>query len=187
MRRKTASAEGATSRSLVEVQIMPISFEQHEILGRLTVEAYRDGAGERELGTYEDELRAVSDRASDSVVLVAVDDVGTVLGGVTYVPGPECRMSEFDDGDTAGIRMLAVRPSHQGLGVGRALTEACIAHARAAHRRRIVLHSTAAMTVARGMYERRGFVRSPDLDSWVVEPPSSNDEPLHLMAYVFTL
>jgi ribosomal protein S18 acetylase RimI-like enzyme len=157
-----------------------------EALGRITVEAYRNLFGGEGLGGYEDELVAVAQRAADSVVLVAVDDDEQLLGGVTYVPGPGRAMSEFTDPDAAGIRMLVVRPSSQGAGIGRALTEACIAQARADGRRRIVLHSTPVMKVARGMYERLGFERAPDLDVWVTDGPYA-DDPLHLISYVLTL
>jgi ribosomal protein S18 acetylase RimI-like enzyme len=96
-------------------------------------------------------------------------------------------MSEFADPDAAGLRMLAVGPQFQGAGAGRALTEACIARARGEGRRRIVLHSTPVMEVARAMYERLGFVATPGLDLFVTRPPYSDDEPLRLIAYVLEL
>ena len=160
--------------------------DEYDALGTITVEAYRDLFGGAQLGGYEEELVAVAERAADSVVLVAVDDDDQLLGGVTYVPDPGRAMSEFTDPDAAGIRMLVVRPSSQGAGIGRALTEACMARARSDGRRRIVLHSTPVMTVARAMYERLGFERAPALDEWVTEGPYAND-PLHLIAYVLTL
>ena len=161
--------------------------DEYDEAGRFTVEAYRSLAGDVTLGGYEDELLAVADRAGDCVVLVAVDEFDTAFGGVTYVPGADTTMSEFTDPDAAGIRMLAVRPECQGSGAGRALTEACIARARAEGRSSVVLHSTPVMTVARAMYERLGFVACPDLDQWVGEPPFSQDDPLHLIAYVLAL
>ena len=161
--------------------------EDHEAIGQLTVDAYESVNPHAMKGDYDEELRAVAERTKECVVLVAVDDEGAVLGSVTYVPGPDTAMSEFDDLDAAGIRMLAVAIDRQGSGAGRALTEACIERARAAGRRKIVLHSTESMTVARAMYERRGFGRAPDRDVWVTDPPFLEAEPLHLLAYVLDL
>ncbi|MGZ4674669.1 MAG: GNAT family N-acetyltransferase [Ilumatobacteraceae bacterium] len=162
--------------------------DDHDAIGQLTVEAYAALAGGEEvLGDYEDELRDVAGRAVECDVLVAVNRHRTLLGAVTYVPGPDTVLSEFSDADAAGIRMLAVAPGHQGSGVGRALTEACIERARRDGRRKIVLHSTELMKVARTMYEKLGFVAEPERDEWVTEPPFSEAQPLHLIGYVLTL
>ena len=155
-------------------------------LSELTVSAYA-ALFDEPLGDYEHELRDVAGRAADSVVLVAIGDRGTVLGGVTYVPGAERAMSEFDDVDAAGIRMLAVDPRHQGEGVGRALVQECIRLARDEGRARIVLHSTTYMTVAQGLYKSLGFDRTPDRDVSITEEPYTDDEPLLLVAYVLVL
>lgn len=160
--------------------------DDYEQIGQLTVDAYNDINPHAMGGGYDEELRDVARRARDCAVLVAVDD-GDVVGAVTYVPGPDTSLSEFDDADAAGIRMLAVAPHRQGAGAGAALTQACLDRARAEGRRKIVLHSTDLMKVARAMYERRGFVRAEDRDVWFAEPPFSADEPLHLIAYVLEL
>jgi GNAT superfamily N-acetyltransferase len=156
-------------------------------LGRITVEAYRDLFEEDALGAYENELLDVDARRLDSEVFVAVDDDGTLMGGVTYVPNAESSMSEFNDPDGAGIRMLAVDPRCQGVGAGRALVEACIARARSQHRQRIILHSTPIMTTARVLYQEIGFVASPELDIWFDDPSNAEGDPFHLIAYVLTL
>lgn len=158
--------------------------QEFEALGEITVTAYRHLHSDEPLGTYEDQLRAVSARAADSVVLVALDDAGDLLGGVTYVPDAGREMSEFNDPDAAGVRMLAVRPDRQGAGTGRALAEACVRQARADGRQRVVLHSTEIMVVARRMYERMGFVGAPELDIWLER---DGDEPLRLIAFVLAL
>ena len=60
--------------------------------------------------------------------------------------------------------MLAVDPAHQGRGIGHALTEWCLARARADGRERMVLHTGEWMPAAVRLYERLGFVRVPELD-----------------------
>lgn len=55
-------------------------------------------------------------------------------------------------------------PAARGAGVGKALTGKCIELARNKGQSAVILHTTGAMQVAWGMYERLGFVRSADLD-----------------------
>jgi GNAT superfamily N-acetyltransferase len=147
------------------MEIRPVRPGEHRVLGDLTVAAYAaiDPAVVDE-DEYAGELRDVAGRAADAEVLVAIDDGGTVLGGVTYVPGPDSPWAEFSEPDGAGIRMLAVAPESQGRGIGEALSRACVDRARATGRGQIVLHSTDRMTTAHRIYERLGFARDVSLD-----------------------
>src|SRR5439155_1291220 len=72
---------------------------------------------------YLAELADVAGRATVADVLVAVDQEGTLVGGIAYVPGPG-PLAWFDAPDQAGLRMLAVAPHAQGRGVGGALVAA---------------------------------------------------------------
>lgn len=168
------------------MEIRTVAPREFDALGELTVRAY-EALMDQPLGDYEGELRDVAGRASDSEVLVAIGDRGELLGGVTFVPGAGRSMSEFDDAEAAGIRMLAVDPRHQGDGVGRALVEACVERARAARRARVVLHSTKYMTAAQSLYRSLGFERDPGNDVAFTDEPYSPDEPFLLVAYVLTL
>jgi GNAT superfamily N-acetyltransferase len=168
------------------MEIRPIQPEESGALARITVDAYRQLFEAASLGEYEDELANVDARRLDSEVFVADED-GVLLGGVTYVPDCERAMSEFDDPDAAGIRMLAVAPHLQGRGAGRALVKYCIERARADGRARIVLHSTPVMLVAQAMYVQLGFLRTPDLDVFYDGEPYSEAEPLHLISYTLNL
>lgn len=150
--------------SAVQVRVRPVQPADFAEAARITLAAYVEIFGDDEVGDYRDELLDVAGRASAGVVLVAELEGGPVIGSVTYVPGPGTALSEFDDDDACGIRMLAVAPEHQGLGAGRALTEACLELGRTEGRRRVVLHSTEPMKVARAMYERLGFERAPQRD-----------------------
>lgn len=147
--------------SLIVRQVRP---EEHEALGALTAAAYRALLGDDlDLG-YASELVDVDARTAQAEVLVAVDDRDQrLLGGITYIPGPG-PMAWFDRPDEAGVRMLAVAPEAQGRGVGAALVAACMERARAAGKTRVLLHTTAAMTVAHRLYERAGFRRDPGHD-----------------------
>jgi ribosomal protein S18 acetylase RimI-like enzyme len=147
------------------ITIRPIRPGEYEALGEMTVTAYRSLPYEMpHQDIYDVQLRDVTRRAQISCVLVAVSPAGELLGGVTYVSGPEDPYAEeLNDGE-AGIRMLAVDPARQGSGVGQALTRACLERARADGRRRVVLHTGDWMPAAKHIYETLGFVREPSID-----------------------
>jgi ribosomal protein S18 acetylase RimI-like enzyme len=100
-------------------------------------------------------------------VLVAVTPAGDLLGGVVYFGD----MTQYGSGGIAGtienasgIRLLGVDPAFRNAGAGEALTDACIRLAREQGHAEVILHTTAAMRVAWGIYERLGFVRAEELD-----------------------
>ena len=145
--------------------IRPVRPDEYGALGELTVAAYHSLPTEMpHQQIYDERLRDVADRAAKSCVLAAEGPAGELLGGVTYVCGPEDPFSEELREGEAGMRMLAVAPAAQGRGVGRALTEACIERARAAGRRRFVLHTGGWMAAAKHLYESMGFEREPRID-----------------------
>ena len=161
------------------VTVRAVRPEEYQALASVTLEAYRALLGPDMDGEYAEELGDVATRAGQTDILVAVDDEGRVVGGVTYVDGPG-PLAWFDGPDEAGFRMLAVAPSAQGRGVGAALVAACVDRAIAAGKARLLLHTTAPMTVAQRLYRRVGFRRDPGRDR-VLEGG------LVLLAYVLEL
>jgi ribosomal protein S18 acetylase RimI-like enzyme len=161
-------------------QATPADFAE---AARITLDAYVELFGDEGISDYRSELVDVAGRADAGTVLVAERSDGKLVGSVTYVPGPETALSEFDDADACGIRMLAVDPAWQGHGAGRMLAEACLELGRSDRRRRVVLHSTEAMQVARSMYERMGFGRAPARDVHLV----LDTGPFVLLAYELDL
>ena len=146
-------------------EVRPSEFEA---LGDLTVRAYSGLLSPTDTD-YLDELRDVAARAAAVPVLVAVDGEGRVLGGVAYVTGPGTPLSEAERDGEAGFRMLAVDPAAAGRGVGRALTEACMARARAEGRCGMTLYTLPTMVVAHRLYESLGFRRDTERD-WEYAP-----------------
>ena len=145
--------------------IRPVRPEEFGALGELIVAAYHSlPTAMPHQQIYDEQLRDVAGRARSSCVLVATTPAGELLGGVTYVSGPEDPCSEELSEGEAGIRMLAVDPARHGSGVGRALTRECIDRARAGGRRRIVLHTGEWMGAAKHLYESLGFERRRDID-----------------------
>jgi GNAT superfamily N-acetyltransferase len=135
-------------------------------ISRLTLAAYR--ALETWVGDdYAVHLADVAARAEapQTTVLVAEDaSDGRILGSVTMTfGGPYFEWSYGVDGD-CGFRMLAVDPAVQGRGVGPRLVAECLARARAAGCRRMIIGSTEWMTTAHRIYQRLGFRRAPELD-----------------------
>ncbi|MCH0569648.1 GNAT family N-acetyltransferase [Streptomyces sp. MUM 136J] len=157
---------------------------EHAALGDITAQAYL-GDGLLDFGAsdaYLGELRDVGKRAAAAEVLVAVQS-DRLLGGVTFVPdgGP---MADIARPGEAEIRMLAVAHAGRGRGAGEALVRACIDRARATGRRSgIVLSTQPAMRTAHRIYERLGFVRTPDRD-WNPLPEIPD---LTLLTYELTL
>jgi len=99
-------------------------------------------------------------------LLVAVAG-NKLVGGVVFFSD----MAHYGSGGTAtqergasGFRLLAVAPEARGLGVGKALALECIGLAKTQGHGQVIIHTTSAMKLAWGMYERMGFKRSPDLD-----------------------
>jgi ribosomal protein S18 acetylase RimI-like enzyme len=157
----------AVPATLVVVEIREVQPDEYEEAGRVTALAYQEFAppGDLEWDAYLRELADVKGRAGRSLVLVAVEG-GRVLGTATM---------EFDDrtlGDDdrvlppemASLRMLGVEPSARGLGIGRALVDACIRESRARGKTLFVLRTTELMTAAHGLYESMGFERDAERD-----------------------
>ena len=75
----------------------------------------------------------------------------------------------LESDDESAFRMLVVDPAARGRGVGELLVCACLARARAAGKRRMVLSTSTLMTAAHRLYERLGFTRLPERD-WSPAP-----------------
>ena len=133
-------------------------------ISRLTVAAYdADGQLDGEHG-YATALADVAGRATAGELLVAVDGAGDeVLGAVLFVL-PGSAYAELSGPGEAEFRMLAVAPTAQGRGVGRALALACVARARELGCRAVVICTRSFAARAQRLYTGLGFVRTPERD-----------------------
>ncbi|MFJ9609846.1 GNAT family N-acetyltransferase [Kitasatospora sp. NPDC101176] len=137
--------------------------------GRITVEAFvGDGYTSPESG-YVDLLRDAPRRAREAELLVAVDLAGgRVLGCVTFAVGG----TEWADIATpreGEIRMLATAAAARGRGVGEALVRAALARSRELGLAGMAFSTRPEMTAAHRVYERTGFLRTPERD-WAPYP-----------------
>ncbi|MFC9703777.1 GNAT family N-acetyltransferase [Streptomyces sp. NPDC056943] len=150
----------------MDFTIRAVRPEEYEELGELTGLTYlNDGLllyGEDDF--YLAVLRDTARRARDAEVLVAVDTDERIIGGVTYAPG-DTTWADIAVTGEAEFRMLVVAPEARGRGVGEALVRACADRAGAAPEcARLVLSTDAKMVSAHRIYERMGFVRTPERD-----------------------
>jgi ribosomal protein S18 acetylase RimI-like enzyme len=135
--------------------------DDHGAVARLTIDVYvgEDFSPPEAAAS----LGNISHRSKQGQVLVAVNEDGKIVGALSLLldGGPLAQISKDDE---AEIRMLAVDPSERRAGAGRALTEECIARARSAGKRRIVLSTQPTMLGAQRLYEGLGFRREPARD-----------------------
>lgn len=146
--------------------------EDFDRIGNLLVRVYSalDGFPKpEEQPAYYQMLRNVGRliETASTEIFVARNSQQELLGAVVFFGD----MKDYGSGGTAvqeqdacGFRLLAVDPAVRGLGIGKDLSTACIERTRELGRKKVVIHSTEAMQVAWGMYERLGFKRAFDLD-----------------------
>jgi len=140
--------------------------------GQLMIEVYSKLEGfpiRLEIPDYYEMLANVGSftQQAQTKLLVALSAKDELWGAVLYFGNLKDYASGGDEirvGNASGIRLLAVDINARGMGVGKALTQACIDLAKVNKHDQVILHSTKVMKVAWGMYEKMGFMRSTDLD-----------------------
>jgi GNAT superfamily N-acetyltransferase len=123
---------------------------------------YRPEVATPVFDAYLEDLCSLADHWRDAEVLVAEVD-GRIAGSVLFYPDAGSEGLGLPSG-WAGFRKLAVRPEMRGRGLGRALTESCIAAARRRQAPTVGIHTTPFTRAARRMYEAIGFRRCPEFD-----------------------
>lgn len=99
------------------------------------------------------------------VARIVAEQNSELVGSVMLFPADT--QSYGDAGAVSSVpelRMLAVAPSARERGVGRALAEECVRRARRAGATALGLHTSASLHAAIRLYERMGFVRTPEDD-----------------------
>jgi ribosomal protein S18 acetylase RimI-like enzyme len=136
----------------------------HPAIDTLVRTAYFEFADRLDAADWE-KMRAslaVANLLHLGATLLVAEAEGRIAGSVAYHPPGNSDPNIFPR-EWASIRALAVDPVARGRGLGRRLTEACIARARTDRAPCIGLHTSEAMNVARGLYERMGFAVDGEL------------------------
>jgi len=146
--------------------------EEFANVGKLMVNVYSQLAGfpkESEQPEYYRMLLNVGKltEKDNTELLVAVLNENKVVGAVVYFSD----LKNYGSGGTisriknsSGFRLLAVDPKERGKGIGKLLSKECINRAKKHNQNQLFIHSTESMKVARGMYERLGFLRYNKID-----------------------
>jgi predicted N-acetyltransferase YhbS len=96
---------------------------------------------------------------------IVAEKGGAVVGTVLLYPAGAVLDRSSTPLGLPEIRLLAVSPTApRGRGVGAALMNECVRRARRAGAAGVTLHTSEFMRVGKGMYERMGFARAPELD-----------------------
>jgi GNAT superfamily N-acetyltransferase len=151
-----------SSQRLTDAGVRPARPSDLPAARRVLLAAYREYAATLPpavFGRYLTDILDVESRAGSGEVLVA-EHGGWVVGTVTYYPDAADEGFGWPAG-WAGLRALGVEPRARGLGIGRALLEACLERALAAGAPVICLHTAEFMTAAVAIYEAAGFRRDP--------------------------
>jgi GNAT superfamily N-acetyltransferase len=135
---------------------------EYAVVDDMIVRAYDAGGLVPAGDPYARELATAALRAAEAELYVAaIPD--RLIGSVTYAPGG----SPYAVGagpDEAVFRLLVVEPVARHAGIGADLVLFCADRARTTGARTLCLSTFPAMTAAHRLYERLGFVRTPDRD-----------------------
>ena len=140
--------------------------EELDRIAQMIRDAYSEYATQMGLERWERYSKDIMDLPSRMAIseLIVAEDPGRLLGAVTYYPHTKQTTPLRWPPGWAAIRLLAVAPEGRGRGIGRALMEECLRRSRERGSVGMGLRTTELMTVAQGMYQRMGFLRTPDLD-----------------------
>jgi len=146
---------------MAEIRLRDYEGADAEDLNRIAVAAFDQFRDQ-----YEDwpamlaGLSKTSDLSASGEVIVA-EFQDNFVGAVAYF-GPNSQKAAFFDQRWPIIRMLIVDPAFRGRGIGRALSDECIARAKRDGAPIIALHTSPVMSVALPMYLKMGFAKAYD-------------------------
>lgn len=115
-------------------------------------------------GLYERSTREML-LTDTEIVRLAAWEGGRLIASVIYCPPYEKEMAgQLVVNPYPEMRLLSVLPEYRNRGLAAELIEVCEKRASAAHEKALTLHTTRLMSVAKEMYEKRGYQRFPQID-----------------------
>lgn len=147
------------------MQVREAGMAEWPVIGELTTEVYGALAPSSPPPSWTEYLTsiAVTLTEPDQARRLVVDLDGRIAASVLLCPpssGPTGRLQN----PYPELRLLAVRSDYRRRGLAGRLVEACEQRARQDGYDAITLHTTSLMPTAKAMYERRGYLRAPELD-----------------------
>lgn len=113
---------------------------------------------------YRYNIIATLDKEGNGVRLVAEQN-GSIVGSVMLFPlAANPYANALISTSYPEVRFLAVLPQTRGQGIGAALMEECERRAQEAGAQAIGLHTAEVMQAAIRLYERLGYIRTPETD-----------------------
>jgi len=135
---------------------------------RLTVGAYAEYAATMPAALWRAYRKAIV-RTLDGQgpvqrIVAELDGEGPVGTVLLFAPSAAAYGQAADGASWPEVRLLAVRPQVRGRGVGATLMEACARRACLAGAGAVGLHTMDVMEAAVRLYDRLGYVRTPERD-----------------------
>lgn len=140
-------------------EVRPMRDTERDEVHALLAEAYHPYAHDMTPAMYAHYMKYVLNLDDGGAPFVAVT-AGEVVGTARLFPAGRAPIPL--PSDWAWVRAVGVRPSARGTGVGRALMT--YSHEQAGPAAALALHTMSFMPVAVRLYERLGYVRSPEWD-----------------------
>ncbi len=141
--------------------------EERAAIRDLTLAAYAEYATIMAPAAWEalhDVLRAALD-SGDAAERIVAEQGGALVGSVMLYPAAAQSYGDVLAGPAwPELRLLAVSPAARGQGLGLALVEECLRRAERSGAGALGLHTSESMRAAMRIYERKGFVRTPEHD-----------------------
>lgn len=141
--------------------------DERETIRDVTLAAYEEYAAAMPKPFWEEYRRQLLMTLDEEgpVERIIAEHEGTVIGSVLlYPPLANAYTRVQASVGWPEVRLLAVAPEARGQGVGTALMDECERRARRAGATMLGLHTMDMMQAALRLYERRGFIRTPELD-----------------------
>ncbi len=133
----------------------------------LTLAAYEQYAASADPAfwqQYQENIKTTIKFSTDVVRLVAVRGSEIVASAIYCFPYERIFGDRVISNPYPEMRLLSVSPKYRNLGLGALLIDECERRALSSSFDAITLHTTDLMTVARSMYERRGYKRFEQID-----------------------
>jgi GNAT superfamily N-acetyltransferase len=156
-------------------EIRDMRGDEREIVHTLTLTAYTEYAKKMQptawAGLHGAILAAFEIDTTADIIVATQTDSSELIGSVMlFPPALNVYGNLAESSKVPELRLLAVLPEARGWGVGKSLTEACIARASSWGATTLGLHTSDSMRTAMGLYEKLGFVRVPIHD---FQPPGA--------------